>query len=70
MKRTLIRFAVWLSIAYILAYFTVYGQEIFTWKFFRMAVTVTAFSVLIFNPDKIAKWLNPKKEESGSQTNS
>jgi hypothetical protein len=67
MKRRLISFTVWVAIFYVAGYLTVFGDEVFTLKFFLYAVVVIGGTTLLFDMKKIEKWVNPRKEQNGPQ---
>jgi hypothetical protein len=54
MKKYLLKFIVWLAIAYLLGYLFL-GREVFEWKFFRMAVFVLLINFMIFSESNMKK---------------
>ncbi|HLO79678.1 MAG TPA: hypothetical protein VK166_01895 [Chitinophagaceae bacterium] len=66
MKNTILKFIIWLAIAYILGYIF-FEKEVFGWKFFRQTFFVLLVISLIFsdsNMKKIKQILKvPEKEK-------
>jgi heme/copper-type cytochrome/quinol oxidase subunit 3 len=54
MKKTILKFIVWLAIAYVLGYLF-FGMEVFEWKFFRTAVFVLLINFMIFSESNMKK---------------
>ena len=53
-KKTILKFMVWLAIAYVLGYLF-FGMEVFEWKFFRTAVFVLLINFMVFSDSNIKK---------------
>jgi heme/copper-type cytochrome/quinol oxidase subunit 3 len=54
MKKTILKFVIWLAIAYVLGYLF-FGMEVFEWKFFRTAVFVLLINFMIFSESNMKK---------------
>jgi heme/copper-type cytochrome/quinol oxidase subunit 3 len=54
MKKTILKFIIWLGIAYVLGYLF-FGMEVFEWKFFRTAVFVLLINFMIFSESNMKK---------------
>jgi hypothetical protein len=54
MKKTILKFMIWLAIAYLLGYLF-FGREVFEWKFFWIAVFVLLINFMIFSESNMNK---------------
>lgn len=54
MKKTIIKFIIWLAIAFLLGYLF-WGREVFEWKFLGMAVFVLLVNFMIFSESNMKK---------------
>lgn len=54
MKRTVLKFVMWLVIAYVVGY-VFFGKEVFEWKFFLMALIVLLINFMIFSDSNMKK---------------
>ena len=54
MKKTILKFMIWLAIAYVLGYLF-FGVEVFQWKFFMTAVFVLLINFMVFSDSNMKK---------------
>jgi hypothetical protein len=54
MKNTILKFMIWLAIAYVLGYLF-FGVEVFQWKFFMTAVFVLLINFMVFSESNMKK---------------